>query len=226
MSSIVYSLWIQGPLNRLNKLAIESFKANGHKFIIYSFDKSIEANCEVRDANDIMPEDQVYFYKHLGGNFRFGGIAERLKSEMLYQLGGWHVDLDVVCLQPFNMPEEYVLRPHPSGVVGNIIKAPVGCELGKRYVDWTRQIDANNTDWEKSFRGLTYAVSDLGLQQYIVDKEIFGTDEEQHWRPLLNNNGTVPPGERKGIHFCGAMGYYNNYQEGSFYDSLLKKYNI
>jgi hypothetical protein len=224
---IIYSLWIAGKLSPLNNLCIKSFQEQGHEIIIYSFDDSIDPGCEVRDAARILPKDEVYYYKHLGENFKFGGIAERLKAEMLYNLGGWHVDLDVVCLSNFqDISSEYVLRPHSTGVVGNIIKAPAFSKLAGKYVSWTREITSENRDWEKSFRGLTFAVNDLGLQQYIVDSSIFGTDDSSFWMPFLNTTDTIPNVECKAIHFCGAMKYYENYVKGSFYEQLLQKYKL
>lgn len=222
----IYSLWIKGPLSNLNRLAVRSFQEHGHELVVYSFDSTIDPGCEVLDANQIFSEEEIYLYKYLSASHKFGGIAERLKAEMLFQLGGWHVDLDVVCLKPFSFTQEYVLRPHPKGVVGNIIRAPRGCELAKMYVEWTKTIDENNTVWEKSFHGLTNGVISLKLQGYIVDKKIFGTDEQSWWVPLLWNSGITPHPDTYAIHFCGAMKYYEQYTQGSFYESLLKKYSL
>lgn len=224
---IVYSLWISGELSPLNKLCVKSFQEHGHEVIIYSFDDTISPGCEVRDAARILPKEEIYFYKHLGENFKFGGIAERLKAEMLYNLGGWHVDLDVVCLDNFqDIDAEYVLRPHPTGVVGNIIKAPAFSQLAGKYVSWTRGITSDNRDWEKSFRGLTAAVNDLMLTSYIVLPAVFGTDDPLFWMPFLNTTIAVPDDACKAIHFCGAMRCYENYVKDSYYERLLKKYNL
>ncbi len=222
----IYSLWVKGPLSPLNYLSVRSFQAHGHEVVVYSFDPSIDPGCEVQDANQIFSEKEIYVYKHLIDSHKLGGITERLKAEMLYQLGGWNICMDVVCFKPFDFSQDYVFRPHPQGVVGNIIRAPKGSDLAKRYVDWTKTIDENNTDYEKSFRGLAYAVQDLGLQRYIVDQKVFGTDDKIWWAPLLQNNGVAPHKDCYAIHFCGAMKYYETYAKGSFYDSLLQKYNI
>jgi hypothetical protein len=226
-NKIIYSLWVEGTLTNLNKLCIQSFKEQGHRLIIYSFDLNINADCEVRNAEEILSKDSIFFYKNFNDSMKFGGIAERLKAEMLYKLGGWHVDLDVVCLKSFfDIDNEYVFRPHPTGVVGNIIKAPARSTVAEKYVNWTRLIDSENRDWEKSFRGLTTAIKELELENYIVDPSIFGTDESSYWLPLLNTLSAVPDTNCYAVHFCGSTKYYENYVKGSFYEQLLQKYKL
>jgi hypothetical protein len=183
--SVIHSLWISGPLKPLNQLTIRSFKKHGHELVLYSYDPSVTQECEVRDAHEIVPRDEVFYYKRmLGGNpnFKFGGIAERLKAEMLYRLGGWHVDLDVTCLKSFDeLPAPYVIRPHVNGVVGNIIKAPAESELARRYAAHTRTITADNTVWESSFAGLNAIVAELGLSAFVVPREVLGDDGPDYW---------------------------------------------
>lgn len=224
--SIVHTLWVEGALSPLNHLSIRSFQDSGHTPIVYSFDDSINPGCEVRDASEFFSKDEIYFYSQLGERFKFGGIAERLKSEMLYKIGGWHVDMDVVCLRKFDFKDEYVLRPHRLGVVGNIIKAPARCQMSDYYRAWTRTINKDNKDFERSFCGLTAAATFLDLNKYVVAADVFGMDEDKYYMPLLQNGGMHINESRYAIHFCGAMGHYENYEPNSFYEGLLKKYNL
>lgn len=223
----IHSFWISGPLKPLNLLTIRSFQAMGHRFILYAYDLSITNECDVYDARLIMPESEIYYYKKmLGGNphFKFGGIAERLKAEMLYQLGGWHVDLDVTCLQPFDFTEEYVLRPHNThAVVGNMIRAPKGSELARRYVEHTKTIDENNRIWERSFLGLNQIAEELQLQRYIQPAEVLGNDADEYWKAFTLSGSTLPPALRA-IHWCHAMQL--PCQPGSVLEQLYQQYNL
>lgn len=228
MNKTIHSFWISGKLQPINLLTIRSFQKHGHKFVIYAYEPfGLTGDCEVRDAREILPESEIFYYKNmLGGNpnFKFGGIAERLKAEMLFQLGGWHVDLDVTCLKSFNdLTGDYVLRPHEKGVVGNIIKAPKHSELARRYVEHTKTIDENNLIWEKSFIGLNQIVSDLGLEKYILPKEILGDDSDAYYKPFLKANNK-PNDELCAVHWCAARDL--EYEENSFYQTLLKQYNL
>lgn len=224
----IYSLWISGDLWDVHKLCIKSVQNFGHSLIIYSFDKNITTECEVRDAREIMDESEIYYYKNMMGgnpNFKFGGIAEKLKAKMLGTLGGVHIDLDVVFLKEFDYPEEYVFRPHNLGVVGNVIKAPQWCELSQLYYDWTTKIDENNTDWEKSFKGLNKFVTNLNLSKYIAPVEELGKDTPEYWWDFIHTNKR-PDSRLKLIHFCGAMNEFNNAKKDSLYIELLENYKI
>lgn len=224
----IHSLWISGPLQPINLLTIRSFQKHGHEMVIYSYDLGITDECEVRDARLIMPESEIFYYKNMVGgnpNFKFGGIAERLKAEMLYQLGGWHVDLDVTCLKSLELfgGLPYVLRPHKHGVVGNIIKAPKGCEMAKLYLEHTKTITADNRNWELSFMGLNEIVKKLSLEKYILAPEILGDDSPEYWELFLQR-GYVPHPNLHAIHWCNAMQRVP--EHGSFLNELFKIYNL
>lgn len=218
----INSLWISGKLGHQQLLTIKSFMAAGHPFKLWTYEK-LEADCEVCDAREHLPEKEIFYYKHFGGNFKFGGIAERLKAELLNNLGGWHVDLDVLCIKPFVFENEYMLRPHHTGVVANVIKAPANSELTKMYLNHTKKITENNKNWEYSFAGLGDAVVKLGLQNYIVNPSTFYQD---HWRwvMFLYKNDLVPEETVYAIHWCGAI--CPPYEEGSYYHKQLLKYGI
>lgn len=233
----IHSFWISGALKPLNLLTIKSFLAHGHDFVLYAYDMNTillhnpelleYKNLSILDAREILPESEIFYYKNMMGgnpNFKFGGIAERLKAEMLFQLGGWHVDLDVTCLSAFDFPDEYVLRPHNThAVVGNIIRAPKWCELARRYVEHTKTIDENNRIWEKSFLGLNDIVRDLGLERFIKPREVLGNDSDEYWKMFLKAGSEVPA-QLKAVHWCAAMNYAC--EPDSVLDNLYKKYSL
>lgn len=224
----IYSFWISGNLWDVHKLCIRSVQNFGHKLIIYSFDSSITNECIIRDAREIMSESEIYYYKNMMGgnpNFKFGGIAEKLKAKMLGVLGGVHIDLDVIFLKEFDYSQEYVFRPHNLGVVGNVIKAPKWCELSQLYYEDVNKIDENNTDWEKSFKGLNQIVKNLHLEQYIAPTEELGKDIPEYWWDFIYTD-KIPNENLKLIHFCGAMNEFKNAKENSYYKKLLKQYHI
>jgi hypothetical protein len=119
---------------------------HGHQFELFAYDvpAGLPPAVQVRDLNEFVPRSQVFHYKHMGHERRLGGISERVKAELLYRLGGWHVDMDVACLRPFDMTAEFVLRPHQRLVVGNIIKCPTRSDLARIYLERASQVDADN----------------------------------------------------------------------------------
>ena len=221
----IYSFWISGELQDVNKLCIKSVQENGHKLIIYSY-IPLDVKCEVRDAREILPESEIYYYKHFSESFKFGGIAERLKAEMLHNLGGMHIDLDVVLLKPLQFDTEYAFRPHPQGIVCNFVKAPAKSEFTKFYVDWTKAITSENKDWELSFKGLIqFLDKNPELKQYIQPIEELGSDLPEYWQDFIITD-REPSESLKMIHMCNAIQLCKDYKKGSFYEKLLIKYKI
>ena len=227
MGETIQSFWIEGELTRHQLLTLHSFLRHGHEFVLFAYDPPIglPSAVAVRDLNEFVPRADVFHYKRLGHERRLGGISERVKAELLYHLGGWHVDMDVTCLRPFEMTAEFVLRPHRRLVVANIIKCPARSELARIYRDGARQIDAENGDWEKSFSGLAEGVRTLGLERFIVDDSLFGRDDGD-WPQFLTAGGGTPDSRRYAIHWCGTYGRYREAEPGSFYESLLNSYGL
>jgi len=227
MSEPIRSFWIEGEVTKHQLLTMRSFLHHGHDFVLYAYDQPVglPAAVEVRDLNMIVPRSEVFYYRNLDHHRRLGGFCERVKAELLYNLGGWHVDMDVTCLRRFDMPAEYVLRPHHRLVVGNIIKCPAHSELARIYLDGALQVDAENRDWEKSFAGLADGVRHLGLERFIVDDSFFGRDDGD-WPQFLKASGGSPEPNRYAVHWCATYGQLQHAEPGSFYDSLLKTYGL
>lgn len=220
----VCSFWIEGDFTAHQLLTVRSFLRHGHEFVLYAYDTpaGLPADVIVRDLEEFVPRSQVFHYRNLDHNHRLGGICERIKAELLYRLGGWHVDMDVTCLRPFDMTAEYVLRPHKRTVVANIIKCPPQSELARIYLEHARGVNADSTDWEGSFAGLAEGVRQLGLEQFIVDNGLFGRDDGD-WPQFLRADGGRPDPTRYAIHWCGSSGLLDHADPGSFYDLLLKE---
>lgn len=220
----VYRFLMNGELKPLYQLGLRSFEEHGFKNVLYTYNSNLKADCEIRDLNEMLPESEVFYYKNLGEQFKYGGITERIKAEMCHKLGGWQIDLDVTCLQPFELNQQYVFRPHKLGIVANIIKTQAYSDFTRYYLEWTKTIDENSADYENSIRGLYPACVFLNLKHFIVDERIFGRDEDEWYVPFLENNNYSPSNDRVLIHWCDAMG--RGYEEGSYLDSLFKKYGL
>jgi hypothetical protein len=220
----IYSLWIDGPLHPVNHLCAASCKNFRHELIIYSY-SPLEIDAEVRDAREILPENEIYYYKNFGHKFKYGGIAEKLKASMLYNLGEMHIDLDVVLLDALNYEQEYVFRPHNKGVVANVIKAPKHSLLALKYLTGTKSINENNTDWEASFSFLNDYIEKYNLRQFILSEKELGKDIPEYWWDFLHTE-KIPDKELKLIHFCGCIADFENALPNSYYNTLLNKYGI
>lgn len=225
----VYFFWIRGGLKLDNLLTIRSFRAMGHNPIIYSYKPDITTECEVRDANEIMGENEGFLYKNLHPNMELGGWGDKLRARMLYTLGGWHSDLDITCLKPLDFDSEWVFRPHDVGLVPNLIKVPKQSKFAEYYIENTNKLNADNKDWEGSFSFLINYVKENNLEQYIQDEKLFGKDNWNFWKYMIFEPNSEPNPERMAIHWTSSTGRehnWTNYVKDSYFEKLLKQYQL
>lgn len=99
---IIQSLWIGDSLSTIEQLCINSFLKNNHEFHLYIYDdiKNIPEGTIVKDGNDILDRNKIFTYN----NGRVSGFANWFRLELLKKFGGFWVDLDVICLKPFDFP--------------------------------------------------------------------------------------------------------------------------
>jgi len=101
---LVNGLWI-GELGDMQKLSMESFLKQGHKYVLWVYDrpKGIPKGVIVKDANEIL--DKKYIFRHWSGNL--ATFADIFRYKLLYERGGWWVDLDLINLRPLPTDIKY-----------------------------------------------------------------------------------------------------------------------
>lgn len=112
----VQSLWIGDALSPIEQLCAQSFLHHGHEFHLYAYDAldGVPAGVVVKDANDIIPQREVFM--HRIGSYAI--FSDWFRWALLYQLGGWWVDMDVICLRPFLFDDEFVFGGDKNIVPG------------------------------------------------------------------------------------------------------------
>jgi hypothetical protein len=235
-------------LTKLDLLTIESFLKQEHSFNLFTYNKEIKPQLPgaviLRDANEIMDKDKVFYYKGNGDCVKnsISGFSDIFRYYLLYKVGGWYVDMDVTCLKSFDeIDSDIVLRPHnKTKVVANIIKFPKGNEMLLKLIEDTeKSIDENNNDWIKPLDILKDFVITNNLEKYIVPEYFFGNDNYVGIKNLLVGNyfmhkKSMP---KYAIHWCNtAFGTGNwskeviyNFNEPlkiSAYYVLLKQHNL
>ena len=126
------------------------------------------------DANDIIPNERVFRYRFSNqfghGKGSVSGFSDIFRYKLLYDHGGWWVDMDVTCLRSLDMEKPYFFRPHHElTLVGNVMKCPKGSELMARcYEQASQQVDENNTDWHLPIEILVRNVKELELEHFIT----------------------------------------------------------
>lgn len=178
-NKIINGLWIGEHLSAIEMLTLHSFTAKGHIFHLWAyndFKNELPKNVILKDANIIIPEDKIFRKKKADpiiGNGK-GGLtlfADIFRCKLLYEVGGWWVDMDILCLKALDFSEEYFFRSHPYlPTINNIMKVPKGSELMKRsYEDSNANTNADTEKYLLPNEILNEHISDLELSKYIQD---------------------------------------------------------
>ena len=103
---IIQSLWIGDPLSNLEKLCAESFLDNGHEFHLYVYDDvgGIPDGVTVKDGNEILPATRIFHNKRSS----VAPFSDLFRFALLARKGGWWVDMDTICIKPFDFDDEIV----------------------------------------------------------------------------------------------------------------------
>ena len=116
---------IAPPSNALDKSDLEFYVRH---LYVYGPVSNIPPGVELRDAEKILPAASVFTYSHEGaGRGSYAGFSNWFRYELLYRNGNIWIDLDVVCLQPFDFPDPLVFGWEQRGKVGSaVLKFPAG----------------------------------------------------------------------------------------------------
>ncbi len=235
----VHGLWIGGKLGALDLLTLKSFVNHGHEFHLWVYDElvvDIPKQVIVEDAATIIPKEKVFRYPEnssidwQAGKGSYAGFSDVFRYKLLFERGGWWVDMDITCLQPLVWEKPYFFRGHARlPLVGNIMKVPQHSALMSQcYERAAAEIDENNEEWHKPIQILCDSVLEHHLGRYIqygwgsVDhaselrlyiKETYQFPEAWHYVHWMNSWMHSKFGDRA-------------YVEGSGLHRLLVQYNL
>lgn len=219
----VHGLWIGKVLSSIELLTIKSFLHNGYTFHLWLYEEletSLPEGCIVEDASSIMPRNTVFTYRYASqygiGKGSYAGFSDIFRYKLLYDRGGWWVDMDVTCLKPFDVEGPYFFRKHHElPLVGNVMKAPKGSPvMWNCYERALKEVDTFNRDWHKPIQILVEEVMNAGLSQSIYDE--FGNTDEWHILEEFLLKEKPLPEHWFFIHWCNEAWKY----------SALSKYGI
>jgi len=236
-NKIIHGLWIGHTLSPIELLCIKSFMFHGHEFHLWTYDvvgTILPESLILEDASLIIPAEKVFAYSNRNqyghGKGSFAGFSDIFRYKLLYEKGGWWVDMDVCCLKPFDFVEEYVFRSHHDlPVVGNIMKCPKGSELMRlSYEEAVAEVNSDNKNWKKPIQILNRNIVKLDLKNYILT--ITNSDKYFVVRSLINSVRPIPEAWYA-IHWTNeewrAIGFNKNaIKKKSVLGQLLTTYNL
>ena len=140
--SNIQSMWIGDRLSTMEKLCMKSFLANGHEFHLYLYEpvEGMPEGVVVKDANEILPKAVIEKFNYIAQ------FSDHFRYKLVHMRGGWWVDMDIVCLRPFDFKEETVV----SGAGGCIHNSPFKAPVGSPWLGYALdKIEALRYNWKQ-----------------------------------------------------------------------------
>ncbi len=177
-NKVINGLWIGNSLTKMELLTLKSFVKHGHIFQLWTYtnlSKQVPDGVICRDANEIIPESEIFYRKYADPKFGIGKgsvatpFSDLFRYKLLYEQGGWWVDMDITCLKQFDFASPYYFRAHHElAVIGNVMKCPKNSEVMKLAYEKTLATCTTDTkDWLLPNKILNEAIEKFGLTSFI-----------------------------------------------------------
>lgn len=201
-NKIVHGLWVGNRLSSIELLTLHSFVNHGHEFHLWVYEdleNQLPAHVILQDANQIIPQEKVFRRKYndpqlgIGKGSLGAPFSDIFRYKLLYEKGGWWVDMDVTCLKPLTFQDDYFFRSHPMlPMIGNIMKVPAKSELMKRvYEESVQTCDENTLEWLRTNEILNQHIQALSLNKYVFDDYV-SPDWWQTIEPFVLSQASIP----------------------------------
>lgn len=228
----IQSLWVGPRLSTMEQLSIKSFLANGHDFHLYAYGicEGVPAGTVIKDASELVPESEVHKYNSLAA------FSDMFRYKMLHDVGGWWVDLDTICLRPWDLQQEYVFTAGRASkdlvdVSSGHLKAPAGSEVMRWLYEQACARAHSKMAWGTIGPALvTEAVRRFGLDSYVRPVHEFCTIP---WWDCPTRLVTLPApalSDAYSVHLCHEMwrGSHTDpdasYPKGCLYEQFKDRY--
>lgn len=181
---VVQSLWVGPQLSLMEIYSIKSFLKQGFTFHLYTYEKvkGVPKGTIIKDGNTIMPMKQVFQYKQT-----FLPFSDIWRYKMLYEKGGYWVDLDMICIKPFDFKEPFVFSSERTIQKGayamkvpyvpniGVLKAPKGSQFYKELYEkcYAHHEKGNNKDKIKYMRMLREMIEQYKYGKYVMKPNKF-----------------------------------------------------
>jgi hypothetical protein len=235
-ADVIQSLWIGDRLSVMERLSIESFLHLGHPFHLYLYAPCdrVPAGTTIKDGREILPANQIFRYQGGYGEGSPSAFSNLFRYALLFERGGWWVDLDLVALKTFQFDTDHVLGLVRGGrggsrVAAGAIRVPPGSQLIGRCLEVARAAEKRSVRWgEIGPRLLRRMAQELGMEASMQPPSVFyDIDAADFWR-LIRPRQRIPDGVA--VHLWAQLWRHyglnpdGRYPETSIYEQLIARY--
>lgn len=182
-------LWIGEALSPLERACIHSFLARGHDFELYAYGpvSFVPDGCRVLDARAIVPADRIFMHREGEGQGSVAIFADLFRYQLLYERGGWWVDLDVFCLTQ-QLPDHGIVvgRQDEKLVNGAVLCFPAGHPLMAAAVKACTKATENAIWGAYGPLLLTRLAHEYGLSSAVFPPDLLYPVDWQHYWAVLD----------------------------------------
>jgi hypothetical protein len=228
----IQSLW-WGRLSVMERLCAASYIANGHRFHLYTYGarENVPEGVILKDGNEIVPETDQPKFRYLAH------FADWFRYNLLVKRGGWWVDMDTVCLRPFDAwgPLEHVIpqqddRAGGFAVNNAYLKAPAASPVMVWLVRRALAVDRHNMAWEATANTICLqAVAKFGIPAQVSAS--FNPIPWWEWKSLTDHPEPPSlPAASYAVHLWHAMWRQSGkdpdmpYEPECLYEQLKRRY--
>ena len=215
LKPVVTGMWIGDRLSTLERLCIKSFTSHGYDFHLYVYDdvKNVPQETTLKDGSEILPQEKTAL-AHTQDMRGIAYFSDLFRYKMLYEMGGWWVDMDTVCLKEIPLtdepmvgsegrPERKSLRDRLTGQrrfkgrsFANIgfLKFPAQTEVMNYCFVKSEEILTSNKTIRWGDTGpvlLRSALKKFGQQHYVMPWKTYCPVHLWNWKDVLDPEKTV-----------------------------------
>jgi hypothetical protein len=233
---IVQSLWVGDRLSRMEHYSIKSFLNLGYTYHLYTYNKvkNIPKGTIVKDAAKIMPKKEIFDMKST-----FLPFSDIWRYKMLYENGGYWVDLDMIAIRRFDFKQPFIFSSErtiqqgayasQSTYVPNIgiLKAPPKSDFYKeayeKCMDYNKK--HKNEDKLKYMRMLRALIKKYKYEKYVKVPKYFCNLDWWHSKEAFTKLAKYP--DKYGVKAPSIASMFNGPYTVHFWrDRITKKYGL
>ncbi len=240
----LFTLWVSDDhtLPEIQHLSILSMMLTGHNVTLYTYEdlENVPEGVEIKDANRIIDESDIFTYKEGFNKGSYSGFANVFRYKCLYLTPKSWFDCDILAIKNINdiYPLGNIISSQysPDKTIypnNGFLRLPQGDKFLKALINAVSSMDLENVKHGETGPMLLKSMIDTKYQEYykyLVDPNFISPinyfDYEDYLKPTKQLVPTLNLQEIWGFHIWNAMfrenGHQNEETYGGFYHDLKR----
>ncbi|MCE3046864.1 glycosyltransferase [Helicobacter kayseriensis] len=170
-NQIVQSFWYSKNKDKnfisvIEIACVASYIANHHTFHLYTYSlddasmlflQKVITDCPnahlfcLKDAREIVDEDKIFFDDR--GSVGIAAFSDYFRFKLLYEKGGWWVDMDTICLKPLDLQAPFAFASQRNegggwGATTCMLKAPPKSDFFAQILKEAQKMIQAHSKWQ------------------------------------------------------------------------------